>query len=660
MNSYLMRRTEMNIEQQIEFDKIKETWMNLAVTAQAKERIKETSFYLSERELRKHLRDTTDARKLMEKLGTPPLQSVDEIKDILTAAEKGDCLTPYQLERVEAVLAAIRRLKDYLERGKLYDNPLSFYEENFDAQEELSEEIARQIRGGAVDDYASKELLQIRGQITKCEEEMKQRAEQILRVNKAYMADNYSTLRSGRLCLPVKKEYRQKVPGSVIDQSATGSTLFIEPEGVAKYAEQLQLLRISEENEVYRILYTLTAMVAATADVMNENISMMERLDFILSKGKLSMDMEAVEPQINTQRKIVLKDARHPLMDRAVNIPLQFEIGGETRGIVITGPNTGGKTVAIKTVMLNCMMAQCGLHVTCGEADICMNSSYLCDIGDGQNLSENLSTFSAHIKNVLTVLGEINRESFVIMDEMGSGTDPAEGMGIAIAILEELRKSGATFLVTTHYPEVKEYAAKAEGIINARMTFDKETLRPTYQMVIGEAGESCAFYIADRLGMPSEMLTVAIEAAYGKDAVGNYAFAENSRNTPGKANSSKHTGQKMALQSNNHTKISKMKSQKPTTELTEKFRRGDSVMVYPDKKIGIVCEPVNEKGILRVQLPGKKIWINHKRVKLHVAASELYPEDYDFSILFETVENRKKRHDMERKYTQEVIQCEEE
>ncbi|MGN0337591.1 MAG: DNA mismatch repair protein MutS [Lachnospiraceae bacterium] len=649
----------MNIEQQIEFDKIKETWMNLAVTARAKERIKESSFYLSERELRKQLRDTTDARALMEKLGTPPLQSVDEIKDILTAAEKGDCLTPYQLERVEAVLAAIRRLKDYLERGKLYDNPLSFYEENFDAQEELGEEIARQIRGGAVDDYASKELFQIRGQITKCEEEMKQRAEQILRANKAYMADNYSTLRSGRLCLPVKKEYRQKVPGSVIDQSATGSTLFIEPEGVAKYAEQLQLLRISEENEVYRILYTLTAMVAATADVMNENISMMERLDFILSKGKLSMDMEAVEPQINTQRKIVLKDARHPLMDRAVNIPLQFEIGGETRGIVITGPNTGGKTVAIKTVMLNCMMAQCGLHVTCGEADICMNSSYLCDIGDGQNLSENLSTFSAHIKNVLTVLGEINRESFVIMDEMGSGTDPAEGMGIAIAILEELRKSGATFLVTTHYPEVKEYAAKAEGIINARMTFDKETLRPTYQMVIGEAGESCAFYIADRLGMPSEMLTVAIEAAYGKEAVGHYQFAENSRNTAEKANSSKHTGQKTALQSKNHAKISKMKSLKPTTELTEKFKRGDSVMVYPDKKIGIVCEPVNEKGILRVQLPGKKIYINHKRVKLHVAASELYPEDYDFSILFETVENRKKRHDMERKYTEEIIRYEE-
>lgn len=204
--------------------------------------------------------------------------------------------------------------------------------------------------------------------------------------------------------------------------------------------------RIREENEVYRILYTLTAMVAASVEVMKENISMMERLDFILSKGKLSMDMEAVEPQINTERRILLKDARHPLMDKAINVPLQFEIGGETRGIVITGPNTGGKTVAIKTVMLSCMMAQCGLHVTCGEADICMNSSYLCDIGDGQNLSENLSTFSAHIKNVLEVLGDVNGESFVIMDELGSGTDPAEGMGIAIAILEELRKSGATCL----------------------------------------------------------------------------------------------------------------------------------------------------------------------------------------------------------------------
>ena len=271
-----------------------------------------------------------------------------------------------------------------------------------------------------------------------------------------------------------------------------------------------------------------------------------------------------------------------------------------------------------------------------------MNSSYLCDIGDGQNLSENLSTFSAHITNVLEVLREANKDSFVIMDELGSGTDPTEGMGIAIAILEELKKSGAIFLVTTHYPEVKEYAAETAEIVNARMAFDKETLRPTYQMIIGEAGESCAFYIADRLGMPSEMLKVAIRAAYGEDAVKSYTFHNPESN----------------LDKKNTNKIRKVKTKKNNTELTTKYQIGDSVMVYPDKKIGIVCAPVNEKGVLRVQLPNKKIWINHKRVKLHVAATELYPEDYDFSIIFESVENRKKRHDMQRKYTDAVIESE--
>lgn len=633
----------MNVEKLIEFDKVKEIWENLAVTEWAKEKIREISFCLNESDLRKQLRDTTDSRNLIERLGMPPLQNLTEIKDILMVAEKGDCLTPYQLERVEIVLAVVRRLKEYLSRGKTYENPLAYYEENLDSLEELREEIGRQIRGQAVDDYASKELAQIRGQITRCEEQMKQKAEQVMRSNKECMADTYCTLRNGRICVPVKKEYKFKISGSVIDKSATGSTLFIEPACVAKYHEELQLLKISEDDEIYRILYTLTAMVAESNPVMSENITMIEKLDFILSKGKLSIDLDAAEPSINTDRRIVLRDARHPLMDKAINIPLQFEIGGDVRGIVITGPNTGGKTVAIKTVMLNCMMAQCGLHVTCREADICMNNSYLCDIGDGQNIAENLSTFSSHIKNVLEVLSEVNQESLVIMDELGSGTDPAEGMGIAIAILEELRKSGAVFLVTTHYPEVKDYADKAQDIINARMTFDKETLKPTYQMVLGEAGESCAFYIADRLGMPNDMLRVAVKAAYGEDALNAYHFHKEDSVLPRKSTNS----------------IAKSRTPKGNAELSTKYNLGDSVMVYPDKKIGIVCEPINEKGVLRVQLPDKKIWINHKRVKLHVAATELYPPDYDFSIIFDTAANRKIRHDMNRKYTEDVIRYDE-
>ncbi len=627
----------MNIENQIEFNKIKERWSALAVTEKAKEEIQNTTFYLNELELVKELRDTTDSREMIEKLGNPPLQNVTEIREILNIAERGDCLTPYQLERVEKVLIVVERLKDYLKRGKEFFNPLAYYDENLEESKDLREEIVRQIRNEAVDDHATKNLLELRSEISKCEDEMKQKAEQIIRNNKECMADTFYTVRNGRVCVPVKKEYKFRIPGSTIDKSSTGNTFFIEPLGVAKLYEELTLLRIEEENEVYRILYTLTAMVADAVPYMTENMKMIEKLDFIFSKGKLSVDLDCVAPTINQERKIILQDARHPLMDKEISVPLQFSMGEKNRGIVITGPNTGGKTVAIKTVMLNCMMAQCGLHVTCKSANVCMNSSYLCDIGDGQSLSENLSTFSAHIKNVLEVLKEVNQDSFVIMDELGSGTDPQEGMGIAIAILEELRKSNANFLVTTHYPEVKEYAEKTEGICNARMTFDKESLKPTYQMVIGEAGESCAFYIADRLGMPAEMLNIAAEAAYGKDGAKEYHFGNEK------------------VQKKNGGKISKIKKQTGTVKLAESFKIGDSVLTLPDQKIGIVCEPVNEKGVLRIQVADRKIWINQKRVKLYIRAEELYPEDYDFSIIFDTVEERKIHHDMGRKYTEEII-----
>ncbi|SEQ97696.1 dsDNA-specific endonuclease/ATPase MutS2 [Lachnospiraceae bacterium NE2001] len=645
----------MNTEFQIEFNKIQDMWAELAATDYAKERIREVKVILDEKELRRELRDTTDARDMVEKLGTPPLQNVNELSEVITVVEKGDCLTPYQLERVENVLVVIERLRSYLARGKQYNNPLAYYDENLDSMDYLRDEIVRQIRNEMVDDRATKELFEIRTSMIDAENKMKQKAEQIIRSHKDCMADSFYSLRSGRVCVPVKKEYKFKVPGSVIDKSATGSTLFVEPEGVSRYFEEMELLKIDEENEVYKILYTLTAMVADATEALKENMRMMEKLDYIFSKGKLSIDLDCVEPRINLDRRIKLKEARHPLMDKAVNVPLNFSLGESSeensryseekiRGVVITGPNTGGKTVAIKTVMLACFMAQCGLHVTAKEADVCMNSNYLSDIGDGQNLSENLSTFSAHIKNVLDILKKVNRESFVIMDELGSGTDPTEGMGIAVAILEELKKSEANFLVTTHYPEVKDYAERTSGIVNARMTFNKETLRPTYKMVIGEAGESCAFYIADRLGMSRDMLSTAIEAAYGKDAAGSYEFSEKSD-----------TEERNRNKKEASPKITKIQKKHKDTNVTTLYNIGDSVMVYPDKKIGIVCEPVDKKGVLRVQVAGKKIYINHKRVKLLVRAEELYPEDYDFSIIFDSVENRKLSHDMGRKLTEGTI-----
>ena len=627
------------IENQIEFNKVKEIWAGFAITKEAKNRIKEKWIILDESTLRAELKNTSDAKEMIEKLGNPPLQDVSEILEILKIASKGECLTPYRLERVQSILSCLERLSSYLNRGKQYNNSLAYYDETLFTYEELKEEIVRQIRPEHVDSHASKDLFDIRMKIEQLENEMIQKAESVIRTNGDYMADNFHTTRNGRICVPVKKEYRNKVQGNVIDKSSTGNTLFVEPEGVSRLSEKLQLLKIDEENEVYRILYTLTAMVSDRANELTDNMHLIEKLDYFFSKGKLSIEFDAVEPTINFDRQINLCDARHPLMDRETDVPLTFELGNTYRGVVITGPNTGGKTVAIKTVMLNLVMAQCGLHICCKNADICMNSGYFCDIGDGQNISDNLSTFSSHIKNVINILREIDENSFVIMDELGSGTDPQEGMGIAIAILEKLLESKANFLVTTHYPEVKEYAGKNEGIENARMTFDKDTLKPTYKMVIGEAGESCAFYIADRLGMPSDMLNTAVNAAYGKEALNLYSFNND------KLSKSKSSG-----------KIKRTKKTHKKYEISDMYKIGDSVIVFPEKKIGIVCEEINEKGVLRVQIAGKKIWINHKRVKLYVKAEELYPENYDMSIVFDSVENRKVRHDMGRKYTTETIE----
>lgn len=617
----------------LEFDKIKEKWIELALTEWAKEKIKDTVPSMSENELIARQRETSEARELLEKSGNPPLVSLRGIRECIQTAAKGGSLSISQLEDMEKSLVAVMRLKNYLSRCKQWEISLAYYDENLDCLDNLKETINMQIRNGRIDDNASKDLKSFRDEIERNERCMREKVDAVIRANKESLSDNFSTLRNGHICIPVKKEYKYKIKGNVIDKSSAGGTLFIEPSSVGKYYETLRLLRIHEENEEYRILYSLSAMVADYEEILEQNISMIEKLDFIFSKGKLSLEYDGAEPKINTERYIRIEDGRHPLMAPSECVPLQFEIGKSFDGVVITGPNTGGKTVAIKTVALNCMMAQCGLHVSCKKAEICMNSNFLCDIGDGQNISENLSTFSAHIVNVLEILKKVNRDSLVVMDELGSGTDPTEGMGIAIAILEELQKSGGLFLVTTHYPEVKQYADKKARIVNAKMTFDKESLKPLYQLVIGEAGESCAFYMAGKMGMPEEMLKTAMKAAYKKEGI-----SENLKQVVSKNH----------LEKRRVSGIQKKKRRNEAAQKALEFQLGDSVLIYPDKKIGIICKTANEKGVLRVQMADKKIWVNRKRIKLHVAAKKLYPDDYDFSVIFDSVKNRKLRHQMDR------------
>lgn len=611
-----------------------------ASSPQAKKMISKLSPILSEAELRKSMKDTTQARMMLDMAGTPPVPAMENIEILVDKAVRYELLLPEELEQIGTFIAAVKRMKEYLQRGKAYQISIAYYEENLIVPETLQKELERCVRYGKIDDYASPALEDIRRKLVSAEEKIKEKAEGLLRSQKKYMSESFIVSRNGRVCLPVKKDYKGKIPGSVIDKSASGTTLFIEPEAAARYREEKERLELEEDNEVRRIIYTLMNEIVDEEEVFRQDLKTLVKMDFVFAKGKLSASMKAIEPKINTDRYIILKEARHPLLAEESCVPLDFEIGGKRRGIVITGPNTGGKTVAVKTVGLLSLMASCGLHLPCREADICMNNQILCDIGDGQDIKDNLSTFSSHISNVLQILQQVTVDSLVIMDELGSGTDPAEGMGIAIAIIEQLKKSGCLFLLTTHYPEVKTYADKYEEIANARMEFDRENLKPLYRMEIGKSGESCALYIAKRLGMSAQMLKTAAKQAYGEiqESLRRELELEEEEDTD--------------LKKSEAPSIIKIKEKKGSASkpFVPIFNRGDSVTVLPDNIIGIVVMPDDEKGNVLVQVKGNKITVNRKRLKLKVAAAQLYPEDYDFSIIFDTVENRKARHKMGKGY----------
>lgn len=619
----------------LEFNIILQQLADFALTDAAKDKIMNLRPYMSQDDVTYSLRDTSEARLILDNAGAPPLVSARDVTEMLTIAKQGGMLTAEQLEYIAITLAAVERLKSFLHHCRYLEAGIAFYDENLNTLDNIRNELEQCIRSGRVEDSASSTLKDVRKDIMIYEDKIKAKADSFLRSNKDCLSDSFVVLRNGHLCLPVKKEYRYRIDGSVIDKSSKGSTLFIEPASITDMNSNLSLLKIEEENEVRTILYRLSDMVACDFDIFMENIRIIEKLDFIFAKGKLSAEMDAVCPTINTSRKIHIEQGRHPLMNKSTCVPLDFDFSDGINGVIITGPNTGGKTVCIKTIGLFSMMAQCGLHVPGKSADLCMHDQILCDIGDGQNITENLSTFSSHITNVMNILNSVTKDSLVLMDELGSGTDPTEGMGIAIAVINELIQNDCLFMVTTHYPEVKNYAEATDGIMNARMAFDPESLKPLYRLELGKSGNSCALYIASRLGMPDRILHMAYDEAYHDDK-NPYSYNDNSQF---------------------HIKGSAVKKHKDNIRAKsqgDNFNVGDCVMLYPDKKLAIVCEKCDDKGNIQIQLKGSKIFVNQKRLKLHVAADQLYPEDYDFSIVFDSVTNRKARHQMNRKFSPDL------
>lgn len=615
----------------LEFNKILELLSNQAISNRAKEKISKLKPYLSEAEANLNMNETTEAKSIIEAIGIPPLPIMKDIDETIDLVQKQGILMPEQLWNLYEFLTACKRLKSYLKRK---ETNVSLYGENLNILDDLCSEIEISIRNREVDNNASKALKNVRRKIENINAQIKSKLENILRTKKEYFADGYIAVRDNHYTLPVKKEYKNQISGSIISTSQSQSTYFIEPTVVQNLNSELALLKIEEDNEIRKILYILTSFVYDCLHQINLNIEVIETLDFIFAKAKLSIEMNANCVILNSDRRIVIKSGRHPLLKGDKIVPLNLELGKSYRGVIITGPNTGGKTVALKTVGLLSLMAQSGLHVPAdSSSEFTLNNVVLCDIGDNQSITDNLSTFSSHITNIIDILRGSDKESLILLDEVGSGTDPAEGMGIAIAILEELRKKECLFIATTHYPEVKEYAKNTDSLINARMEFDKDTLKPLYNLVIGEAGESCALYIAEHLGLPKHMLEYAYYQTYGL----NRNFSDNN---------------KPKLESKKT--LNHIKKQPKIPKQVKSFDMGDSVMVYPEKLIGIVYKNLDKTGEVIVQIKGIKKVVKSKRVKLITSANELYPADYDFSIIFDTVENRKANHKMERKYDKDA------
>lgn len=635
----------------LEFNIILGMLNEMAYSKAAKDTINHLTPSLDQGEIKLKQKETKEARILIDSIGLPPITAMKDMEEIIQLTMKGSMLYPEQLTAVSLFLASCKRLKAYLKRAESLNVDIAFYGSSIYDLNTLFEEINLAIRNNQVEDHASKELKSIRRKMDDIQFDIKAKLEQIIRNKKNMFMDDYVSTRNGHYVLPVKKEFKNQFSGVVLDASQTGSTYFMQPSSIMKLEDEMSLLKIDEENEIRKILYTLTALVHDNISSITMNMEAIGVLDFIFAKGKLSAAMKAIPATLNTEGVIEIVDGRHPLL-KAECVPLNFTLKDGNRGVVITGPNTGGKTVSLKTIGLFHLMAQCGLHIPCEKVNLPICNAVLCDIGDGQSISENLSTFSSHISNIINILASSNHESLILLDELGSGTDPTEGMGIAIAILEELVEKKCLFVATTHYPQVKEYAKQTSTIINARMAFDRETLKPLYQLEMGESGESCALYIAKRLGFPAHMLNRAYKEAYQNQTIIKASPITNSdlfstndirnaniaRTTQGKLKSVKKESQKEEL-------ISKRSSQ---------FEIGDSVMVYPQKKIGIVYKTANEKGEVLVQIKKEKQLINHKRLKINAKASDLYPADYDFSIIFDSVTNRKARHTMDRKHDDSI------
>ena len=617
----------MNLDtfEKLELNKVKELIKIHCVSSLGKNLIDKLEPSGNYTVVKRRLDENKEARKVLKNSNHIPLEGLFNANPVIEKVEKGMILEPVELVACEDFLRGCRKIKNFMIDKEFYSPTLSSYALNITECENIEEEIKFSIKNNKVYSDASKELKKIRRNIDICEGRIREKLNKFLTssTNKKYIQEFIISKRDDRFVVPIKSSFKNEVEGAILDTSSKGSTVFVEPASISKYSLELITLKSEEAIEEYKILSYLTELIYDKIREIKLNMEIVSEYDMVFAKAKFSENNKCITPKINNHGYTKIIKGKHPLLKGNV-IPLDFEIGKTYRSLIITGPNAGGKTVTLKTVGILTLMTQCGFDILADEnTEISIFEKIFVDIGDNQSIENALSTFSSHIKNISNIMREANKNTLVLFDEIGSGTDPNEGASLAIALLEEFYQMGCITVASTHYEEIKRFANEHPHFENAGMMFDKETLEPLYKLTIGKSEDSNALYISKKMGIKDKVLQKAKSYMNNK----NYDFTLINEN-----------------------KISQpyIEEEKSSLIAFPDFEVGDKVELLDFKDFAIVYKPMDKFNNVEVFYKNELISINARRLKLQFKAKDLYPEGYDLNSLFVTFEKRKLEKDIER------------
>lgn len=609
--------------EKLHYHELKNKVKNHCVSSLGKELIEKLEPSSNLKVVRNRLNETSEARKLLDAEKHLPLTGISNITNHIEKLEKGLILTPTELLAIADFLRGCRKIKKFMADKEFFAPVLYSYALSITELRNIEEDILFAIKGNRVDSGASKELKRIRNQIAKIEEKIEERLNKFLKsgANKEYIQEFYISKKDDRFTIPIKASFKNHVAGTIIETSSKGSTVFIEPETVAKLNIELVSLKSEESVEEYQILATLTGAIYESLHEIRVNIDCISQYDMIFAKAKYSKSTDAIEPKINNYGYIKLIDSKHPLLEGNI-VPLDFEIGKDYRSLVITGPNAGGKTVVLKTIGILTLAVMSGIHIMAKPGtEIAIFDHVFVDIGDNQSIENALSTFSSHMKNISEIMSKATNNTLLLFDEIGSGTEPNEGAALAIAILEEFYHMGCITIATTHYGEIKRYSEMHDDFMNAAMLFDSAELKPLYKLLIGKSGESNALWISGKMNIRENVLKRA------------QSYIENKNYN---------------LKVINENKIKKQVHEAQKQLETEHYDIGDRVKLISQDDYAIVFEPKDKFNNIKLFYKGEILEVNIKRIQLDIKASQLYPEGYDINTLFTNYQERKLQHDLER------------